>query len=699
MANFFNTPLSTFIRGAQTTIHEWQMMLQSLKQTVIAGLIIVAILAGWQVYNKTTAYDQYIMQRWVTAAGKAAFFGHKSTIDFKGADGKIYKLYTGKYLRSSMAKVVWRKAGAASLVGVKIGAALSSLILLFVLLFFYLNGRRQGKDFHVRGAQLGTTGDLAKALKKVGDRGTISLGGIRLPADMEPTNIAMIGAPRTGKSVQISAVLDEVRRAGQRAIVYDYGGLFTRHFYREGIDTILNPMDERSAEWRPWYDAFEPAHFEQQAASLIPDDKSMEDFWPKAARTVYVALTRKIELMADNPDLGDLLFWGLQQNAEDVAKFLHGTEATSAFGQDKTAASIMSHLATYLKAFNYLRTHGTPFSIREWVADDTSDSWLFISTNEAQIDTVRPLISLWVDIAISAILSLPEKLDRRIWYAVDELTSMQAVPSLAKALTHAPKYGGCGLIGYQSKPVLEKIYDDRTAAALSGGCAIHCIYRANDIETAEWAERSLGKTEVAETNEGISYGVTQLRDGRTANINRALRPLVLASEIRALEKFQYFLSMGSGLPVVPIQLNYKARPEIAAAYIPHASQQLVIERGAERFEANNIVPITNEPDNQSVDNPDAETTPAQDQGQDSDKAPAATVQTQHGTSVPIDQLPLKGGKGRKPNKRKTIKKTSATSADKRRSSSRNEAFDGIFKDAESTTHSSSSGAPHSGKEG
>ncbi len=268
MANFFNTPLSTFIRGAQTTIHEWQMMLQSLKQTVIAGLIIVAILAGWQVYNKTTAYDQYIMQRWVTAAGKAAFFGHKSTIDFKGADGKTYKLYTGKYLRSNMAKVVWRKAGAASLVGVKIGAALSSLILLFVLLFFYLNGRRQGKDFHVRGAQLGTTGDLAKALKKVGPRGTISLGGIRLPADMEPTNIAMIGAPRTGKSVQISAVLDEVRRAGQRAIVYDYGGLFTRHFYREGIDTILNPMDERSAEWRPWYDAFEPAHFEQQAASL-----------------------------------------------------------------------------------------------------------------------------------------------------------------------------------------------------------------------------------------------------------------------------------------------------------------------------------------------------------------------------------------------------------------------------------------------
>lgn len=668
MANFFNTPLSTFIRGAQTTIHEWQMMLQSLKQTVLAGLVIVGVLAAWQAYSKTSEHERYIMQRWVVAGVKTAFLGPKSTIEFKDTNGKTYMLYTGKYLRSNTAKTVWQKAGNASFVGVKIGAALSSLILIFVLLFFYINGRRQGKDFHVRGAQLGTTGELARALKKVGRRGTVSLGGIRLPAEMEPTNIAMVGAPRTGKSVQISAVLEEVRAAGQRAIVYDYGGLFTRYFYREGIDTILNPMDERSAEWRPWYDAIEPAHFEQQAASLIPDDKSMEDFWPKAARTVYVALTRKIQAMVDNPDLSDLLFWGLQQRADEVTKFLQGTEATSAFGQNKTAASIMSHLATYLKAFNYLRTTGTPFSIREWVADDTTDSWLFISTNEAQIDTVRPLISLWVDIAISALLSLPEKLDRRIWYAVDELTSMQAIPSLAKALTHAPKYGGCGLIGYQSKPVLEKIYDDRTAAALTGGCAIHCIYRANDIETAEWAERSLGKTEVAETNEGISYGVTQLRDGRTANINRALRPLVLASEIRALEKFQYFLTMGSGLPVVPIQLNYKVRSEIAAAYIPHVSHELVIEAGAERFADNNIVPLNSDPA------PSEHTHHVPDQVSEPSKTYAETP-------PPSDELALKGGSGKKPVKRKlkARKPKAATRSHIPSNSNEEITFEGIFK--------------------
>jgi len=617
MASFFTSPFSTFIRGAQTTIHEWQMMLQSLKQTFFAGVAVVAILSAWQIWHKTSPYERYLMSRWVVAGVKTAASGPNATMPFKGKDGRNYTLYAAKYLKSDMVKSVWRKAGHAGMIGVKIGGGLSSIIILVVLAFFYVNGRRQGRDFHVRGAQLGTTGDLTKTLKKLGCKGTISLGGIRLPRDLEPTNIAMIGAPRTGKSVQIAAALQGVRDAGERAIVYDYGGLFTRYFFREGKDVLLNPMDSRSAMWTPWLDISEPADLEQQAASLIPTEKSTDEFWPMSARAIYVALTRKIGQQQAGGSLNRLLHWGLQADTEDLIDYLGSTEARSVLGVDKTAASVRAHLATYLKALNYLRTDGDPFSIRKWISDDDSDSWLFIATNEAQIETVRPLISMWVDIAVSAILSLEENIDRRLWYAVDELTSMQAIPSLAKALTHAPKYGGCGIIGYQSKPMLEKTYGDRPAAALSGGCAIQCIYKANDIETAEWAERMLGQTEVAETNEGISYGVTQLRDGRTSNINRAVRPLVLASEIRALKKFQYFLSLGSGHPVVPIQVSYQKREQHASHYVPFDKKRLVIDL-------------------------------------DTEGAPPA-VQNVGGTLQPVPQseLPLEGGKGLKP---ETIRK-------------------------------------------
>lgn len=661
MANFFNSPFSTFIRGAQTTIHEWQMLLQSLKQTLIAGIVIVLLLSGWQVYTKTTEYERYLMTRWAVAGVRVALHGPKTTLPFRDESGRQFTIYASKYIRSDIIKNVWSKAYNAGMIGVTIGSGLSSLIIIGVLLFFYTSGRRQGRDFHVRGAQLGTNGELVKALKTMGPKGTISLGGMRLPADMEPTNIAMIGAPRTGKSVQISAILAEIRKARQRAIVYDYGGLFTRYFYREGKDVILNPMDARTAMWQPWHDIEEPAHYEQQAASLIPDDRSSEDFWPKAARTVYVALARKLGSAPESKNIKRLLHWGLQADTETLTSFLSDTEAMSALGVDKTAASVRAHLAAYLKAFNYLRTEGDPFSIRKWVQDDDSDSWLFISTNEAQIDTVKPLISLWVDIAASAILSLPEDIHRRLWYVVDELTSMQAVPSLAKALTHAPKYGGCGVIGYQSKPILEKIYGEHAAAALSGGCAIQCIYRANDVETAEWAERALGQTEIAETNEGISYGVTELRDGRTASINRALRPLLLASEIRALEKFQYFLSMGSGLPIVPVQLAYRARKIIAPDYVPFDTHKLVIDEPMTKPIAGLTAPPKGQKGNKTcahkTNEPSSPKLPLRDVSEASNISDATTPAAKTAAmssskgrrphSVP-SELNLKGGRAKKP---------------------------------------------------
>ncbi len=369
MANFFTSPFSTFIRGAQTTIHEWQMLVQSFRQTLVAGLIIVAGLSACQIAQKTTAHERYILERWVAATLQVALHGPKGTITFTDEKKRKHQLYAAKYLRSTMVRDAWDKTLRAALIGVMIGAALSSLIILSVLLFFYVNGRRQGRDFHLRGARLGTMGELAKALRQFGKKGAISLGGIQLPEEMEPTNVAMVGAPRTGKSQQIAEILDGIRKAGQKAILYDYGGLFTRHYYREGHDIVLNPMDARSAQWLPWFDASEPAHFDQQAASLIPDSDSGEDFWPKAARTVYTALARHpaIAGVLSSRQLYDFLDWGLKRNIDDLTMFLAGTEAMSALGVDRTAASVRSHLATYLKSFNYLNQTGDPFSIRSWV--------------------------------------------------------------------------------------------------------------------------------------------------------------------------------------------------------------------------------------------------------------------------------------------------------------------------------------------
>jgi len=640
LRGFFSTPFSTFIRGGQTTVHEAKMLLQTIRQTAFTGTIIMLVFAGWQVYDETTTKDREVLKTYVVGSVFAAFKGPEAKVVFQNDDGKKYQVYATKFIKSDMAKKSWEKARDAAIFGFLLGLGLSSIIVLIIMLFFYGVGRKQGSDFYIRGSQMGTIGELAAKFRKMGRKGTISLGGVRIPAELEPTSLALVGAPRTGKSVQTKSICKEIREAGQRAIIYDFDGLYTQLFYRPGKDIILNPTDERSVEWRPWYDATDPTHFEQQAASLVPDHNSADDFWPKAARTVFVALCRKLERVLEDPSLKDLLLWGLRTDAETVQKFLAGTEASAAFAKEKTADNIMSHLATYLKSFNYLRTTGKPFSIREWVEDEKDDSWLFISVQPSQIDAMRPLITLWLDIASSAILSLPEDRKRRFWYIFDELYTVNKIPSLLTTLTNAPKYGGCGIIGYQNQPLLKTNWGQDGAEALIGACATQCIFRAQDTTTSKWAEELLGETEQAETNEGVSYGATDLRDGRTANIHRSRGPLVLASEVRALDNLNYFLNAGRGLPVVPIKLKYKAYQEVAETYIPRADKRLIVDI--------DDMPL---PDQEEIEEPTFTPVPMPKEKKKKQVAESTEVPLLEGVLPPDEQQstskPKSNGKGKK----------------------------------------------------
>jgi type IV secretory pathway TraG/TraD family ATPase VirD4 len=84
--------------------------------------------------------------------------------------------------------------------------------------------------------------------------------------------------------------------------------------------------------------------------------------------------------------------------------------------------------------------------------------WLFITARPDQRETLRPLISMWMDIAINALMVLPENQKRRLWFVVDELAALQKLPRLQMGLAEGRKYGGCFLVGFQSKPQLEDIY-------------------------------------------------------------------------------------------------------------------------------------------------------------------------------------------------------------------------------------------------
>ncbi|MDF5193352.1 type IV secretion system DNA-binding domain-containing protein, partial [Vibrio parahaemolyticus] len=153
---------------------------------------------------------------------------------------------------------------------------------------------------------------------------------------------------------------------------------------------------------------------------------------------------------------------------------LEGTESASLVSKDimKTAISIKSVLATYIKSLRFLdglNNETRPdklrqkFSITNWVQDDNQKGFLFLSSNAQQHASLRPLISMWLAIASNAILGLKEDEDRRIWVIMDEMPSLHKLPELGSIIAEVRKFGGCYLIGIQSYAQLVKTYGKNAA--------------------------------------------------------------------------------------------------------------------------------------------------------------------------------------------------------------------------------------------
>jgi hypothetical protein len=145
-------------------------------------------------------------------------------------------------------------------------------------------------------------------------------------------------------------------------------------------------------------------------------------------------------------------------------------------------------------------------------------------------------------------MSLTPDRDRRLYCVIDELPTLQKLPSLSDFLARARKYGGCGILGFQSYPQLEATYGIQDAAAITGYCSTWVALRANDTATAKHVSENLGQVEQVEANEGMSYGVNDMRDGVNLSRMQVTRPLVMPTEVTNLPNLVGFLRFGRNLP-------------------------------------------------------------------------------------------------------------------------------------------------------
>src|ERR1700689_4754979 len=102
-------------------------------------------------------------------------------------------------------------------------------------------------------------------------------------------------------------------------------------------------------------------------------------FWVNAARPIFAAAAFRFP-HDPLPRILVLLRALLAADIGELQSLLRCTEAESLMSEktEKTAISIKSVLATYLKSLCYLQDSEDPFSIRQWIQNEDASAWLFI---------------------------------------------------------------------------------------------------------------------------------------------------------------------------------------------------------------------------------------------------------------------------------------------------------------------------------
>lgn len=566
-----HTPVS-FVRGGQVAIHFFRMARQVIKWAALTALVVAIIYWFARATFSTDFYNWYMAYEMARSDTMQALTNNlDASYIYHSPSGQQIVTTVGEFLTNpdfiANYYLMWELSAAwawQSLIAGSVAALGSVFGFIFIGSGLDVNNR-------VRGSMLVSVAELQFFIdrkwkrwrkergKEEADEYNYTLAGVRFPPDAPMVHTMMVGTTGSGKTIAINELLAQIREKGDSAVVYDRMGSFTSHWYDPERDYILNPFDERDAGWSPFADATTGAGFASMAAALIPQAKGNTDpFWNNSAQSVFANIAEKLAAQGDR-SISSLRKLVLEGDLATISKFLEGTPAASLIKEknEKTALSILSAMIPEVEFLKHMKDRDDAFSIRQWVQDDPKEgSFLFLSGHVDYHTATRNLISVAIETAANATMSL-EPIDRpRIWFIVDELPTLNYLPFLGSSLAEIRQFGGCFVVGYQVFSQLRDVYGPDMAETISGTVNNRLIFSVGDHATAERCARSLGKEDIEEKNEGMSLGANETRDGVTIQERRVDRDIVTPSQIMDLPTRFAYLRFGYDAPRAKVEFPY-----------------------------------------------------------------------------------------------------------------------------------------------
>jgi hypothetical protein len=394
-----------------------------------------------------------------------------------------------------------------------------------------------------------------------------------------------------------------------KAIIVDTTGVFVERFYDPRTDIMLNPLDERAKPWNLWLECEKDYLFDDVAECLIPQ-VGHDPFWVTAARTVLTVAAQVLK-QQKNYDIKELLRLTIHGSLKEVSPYFKNTAAAAMMSleSEKMALSIRATLAASIKSFTYLTSQSKSdshektdadtdadtdpnlnanpfFSIRDWVQNHNQRGFLFLNATPEQRSSLNPLITAWLSLATKALMGRQNY--EKVWFFVDELASLNKLPDMPKALAEVRKYGGCFVLGLQTLSQIDEIYGQNTSRIITGLTSTKLIFRTPDGYTAKRMSEFLGEQEVMESQESISFGAHQMRDGVSLSDQKRKQSLISYTEIMKLPNLSAYLQLAQDFPVTKVTFKYLELPVVQSAFVQRDYDE---QFGSDVDEAANLVEV------------------------------------------------------------------------------------------------------------
>jgi Type IV secretion-system coupling protein DNA-binding domain len=380
---------------------------------------------------------------------------------------------------------------------------------------------------------------------------------VRLPHSLAFRHLAVVGVSGTGKTQLINSLLLQLEsHEGQKCLILDLNGQYYSRFGQKG-DKILSLQDERSVAWS-FYNENVPAEFFAQALVEV-NESDNNKFFSIAGRALMTDIL-------DSNTSNEGVWQDLTSEPEKLLVKLQQQKglSPSLLGAPKQAAGVIASASLelgFLKQLNHANESQEFFSLTDWVLSESED-WVFVIVKDIDLAATRPLLRLWVDLAVGGVLGREEGQDYpHLWIVGDELPGLGMLPSLGKLLSQGRKYKASVVAGYQVRGQIEQLYGKEGAREILAGLQTKIIFRTPDPSDSKDESLTLGEQETEEVSSNTQLGESLGNDCRSLQHAIKTRPVVMPSQLQNLADMKAYLKICEFDPCL-ISFDYYSLPAI-----------------------------------------------------------------------------------------------------------------------------------------